>query len=88
MVKKVEHNLQRWRDWCAIIGDMCKVLGIPTDDLNGLFCRFFMKARSHFRNEYKPDMLTGFQRSIVIRAQKWPDTRGLGVSRLTRGTAS
>ena len=33
-VKKIESNLQRWRDWCTTIGEKCDILDIRDNKIN------------------------------------------------------
>ena len=85
-VKKTESDLQRWKDWCATIGEMRSALDIPSDDLNRLLCHFFVKARSRSGNEYEPDTLTGFQRSIDRYLRENGRTRSIITDREFQGS--
>ena len=46
------------------IGKNVKVENLPAAELDHLLCKFFMNIRKKNGQEYEPDSISGFQRSI------------------------
>ena len=58
------------------IGKNVKVKNLPAAELDHLLCKFFMNIRKKNGQEYEPDSISGFQRSI----QRYLSKKGSSVN--------
>ena len=60
-----EHeHLNVWNKWCATVNEHRKVEDIPAKELNRLLSHFIVSLKKKNGEDYEPNSMTAFQRSI------------------------
>ena len=68
-----------WYKWCASVNEHIKVEDVPDKELNRLLSHFFVSLKKKNGEDYEPNNLTAFQRSIDRHLRE----KGKGVSIFT-----
>ena len=63
-MNKTRSDLNVWNKWCATVNEHRKVEDIPAKELNRLLSHFFVSLKKKNGEDYEPNSLTAFQRSI------------------------
>ena len=63
-MNKTRSDLNVWNKWCATVNEHRKVENIPAKELNRLLSHFFVSLKKKNGEDYEPNSLTAFQRSI------------------------
>ncbi|KAK3729210.1 hypothetical protein QZH41_002772 [Actinostola sp. cb2023] len=61
---KTKSDMKTWKRFCQSNEEERKMEDIPLEELNKLFCKFFISVRKQDGGEYEPGTLSGFQRSF------------------------
>ena len=74
--KKTATDMNTLARYIKEIGKNVKVENLPAAELDHLLCKFFMNIRKKNGQEYEPDSISGFQRSI----QRYLSEKGSSVN--------
>ena len=74
--KKTTTDMNTFAHYMKEIGKNVKVENLPAAELDHHLCKFFMNVRKKNGQEYEPDSISGFQRSI----QRYLSEKGASVN--------
>ena len=63
-MNKTRSDLNVWNKWRATVNEHREVEDIPAKELNRLLSHFFVSLKKKNGEDYEPNSLTAFQRSI------------------------
>ena len=63
-MRKTKSDLNVWYRWCESVREIRRIDDIPSQELNRLLSHFFVGVKKANGEEYGPNTLTSYQRSI------------------------